>query len=109
MPWQSRNQHAYYYRSIRCQGRVRRVYCGTGFAGRLAAELDARRRAEQQAQKLLRAAQRDMLQRAIDWNRELSRRCEVLAAAVLLVAGYHSPSRHPWRSWRHGRQILGQT
>jgi hypothetical protein len=39
-------------------------------------------------------------------TQELCRAGALLAAATLLVAGYHRPSRHSWSIWRDGRRTL---
>jgi len=106
MAWQKRGKRAYYYHSVRQGGRVRRVYHGTGPTGQLAAAVDALRRAERQAEEAARRAAKDQLDFAGKLTQDLSRGCELLAAATLLVGGYHRPSRHNWRIWRHGRRTL---
>src|SRR5262245_23588197 len=102
MAWERRSARTYYYRSIRQEGRGEKVYHGNGPVGRLAAALDTLRRTEQRAEAEARKAHRDRLDVAMTLTRDLSGGCEVLAAATLLAAGYHRPSRHPWRTWRHG-------
>src|SRR5262249_9085371 len=106
MAWEKHGRRSYYYRSVRRAGKVVKVYHGTGPVGRLAAEVDALRRAEQRAEADARKAQQDGLDAAVKLTRDLSAECELLAAATLLAAGYHRASRHPWRMWRHGRRAL---
>src|SRR5262245_45454407 len=109
MAWEKHGRRSYYYRSVRRAGKVVKVYHGTGPVGRLAAEVDALRRAEQRAKAEDRKAQNDRLDAAMTLTCDLGRGCEVLAAATLLAAGFHRPSRHPWRIWRDGRRALAPT
>jgi hypothetical protein len=109
MAWEKYGRRRYYYRSVRRGGKVNKVYYGAGPAGQLAAAVDTLRRAEQRAEANARKAQKDRLDAAVTLTRDLSGGCEVLAAATLLTAGYHRPSRHPWRIWRDGRRALAPT
>src|SRR5687767_8129111 len=106
MAWVKRGERSYFYRSVRSQGRVTKEYYGTGPAGQLAANADALRQAERRAAAEDRRAAQDRLNAALTLTRDLSRGCELLAAATLLAAGYHRPSRHAWRIWRHGRRTI---
>ena len=106
MAWVKRGERAYFYRSVRSQGRVTKEYHGAGPAGQLAANADALRQAERKASAQDRRAAQDRLDAALALTRDLSRGCELLAAATLLAAGYHRPSRHAWRTWRNGRRAL---
>ncbi len=106
MAWEKRGKRTYYYRCIRSEGKVKKVYYGTGPVGRVAANIDAVRRAERQAAQQAMKVQADRLDAAVALTRELGRACELLTAATLLAAGFHRPSRHPWRRWRHGRKVL---
>src|SRR5262245_32591390 len=89
MAWVNHGKRAYFYHTFRSQGRVRQLYLGAGPAGRFAAHADALFRAERRAAEQDRRAARDRLEVALSLTRELSRGCELLAAATLLVAGYH--------------------
>ena len=106
MAWEKHGERSYFYRSVRRDGKVVKVYHGTGPVGRLAAEVDALRRAERQAAADARKAQKDRLDVAMTVTRDLSEARDLLAAATLLAAGYHRPSRHQWRIWRNGRRTL---
>jgi hypothetical protein len=108
MAWEKRDVgQAYYYRSVRRDGKVVKVYYGGGTAGRLAAEADARRRAERRAAAAAARASEAHLAALMLLNAVLSERCQRLAAASLLAAGYRRPARHNWRAWRDGRRTLG--
>src|SRR5262245_54971646 len=109
MAWERYGQRRYYYRSVRRDGKVKKLYYGAGFVGRLAAAVDALRHAERQAEEAARRAVKDRLDIAVRVTCDLSRGCELLAAATLLAAGYHRASRHPWRPWRDGRRALAPT
>jgi hypothetical protein len=106
MAWEKYGERRYYYRSVRRDGQVKKLYYGAGPTGQLAAAVDALRRAERQAEEAVRRAARDRLDAALALTRDLSRGCELLAAATLLAAGLHRPSRHPWRIWRDGHKVL---
>jgi hypothetical protein len=106
MAWEKRGARTYFYRSVRCDGKVKKLYYGSGPTGRLAANADALRRAERvAAEQALRAA-KDQLNEAVRLTHELNRCCDLLAAAMLLAAGFHRPGRHTWRRWRNGRRTL---
>jgi hypothetical protein len=107
--WEKRGDRTYFYRTIRSEGRVRKLYYGTGPVGQLAAEVDALGRTERKAEKETLRAARVRLDAAMFMTQQLSRVCELLAAASLLTAGFHRPARHAWRRWRHGRKALGNT
>src|SRR5437763_779615 len=100
MAWEKRGNRRYFYRSVRCDGKVKRLYCGTGDVGNLVASADALRRAERWAAEEARRAERDQLEAAVGVTRDLTRCGALLAAATLLAAGFHRPSRQPWRTWR---------
>ena len=106
MAWEKYGARRYYYRCVRRDGAVKKLYYGAGATGQLAAEVDALRRAERQAEADARKARKDRLDAAVTLTQDLSRGCDLLAAATLLVAGYHRPSRHLWRIWRDGRRTL---
>jgi hypothetical protein len=106
--WEKRGTRKYFYRSVRTGGRVRKLYYGAGLVGELAASVDALRRAERRAVEQALREERTRLDAAAALTRDLSRGCELLAAATLLTAGFHRPCRHDWRVWRDGRRALNQ-
>jgi hypothetical protein len=106
MAWETRGGKKYFYRSIRQDGRVKKIYYGRGPVGTFAANAEALRRAERAANEEAMRAERNRLDIALALTQELNRRCELLAAAALLAVGFHRPSRHTWRLWKHGRRIL---
>ena len=97
MPWETRLRgYAYYTRTRREGGRSIREYIGTGQEARRAADEDAARRRQVEAD---RDAARDLAEDV----QTLSELAELLARAALLAAGYHRPNRGPWRKRRAPR------
>jgi hypothetical protein len=109
MAWECRGKRKYFYRSVRREGRVRKEYYGSGEVGKLAAEVEAFRRAEREAQRNEARVKSGLLQIALSRTRELTQMCVLLASTALLGAGFHRPSRHKWRSWRDGRNTIKQS
>ena len=109
MAWVKRGEKAYFYRSVRREGRSEKVYYGGGPTAQFAAATDALHRAEHKAEMEALKAQKDQLDAALAMTRSLGEGCELLTAAALLTAGYHRPRRHSWRKWRHGRKTLNQS
>jgi hypothetical protein len=104
MGWERHGERQYYYRSVRRGGRVTKVYCGGGALGRIAAELDARRREEREAGRAALGAERVRVEEAQALSRRLDRECGLLTEAVLLVSGFHRPNRVQWRRWHAARR-----
>jgi hypothetical protein len=97
MAWESHGRRAYYYRSFRRAGKAVKVYCGTGVTGRVAAAVDARRRAEREAGRAALLNEQARLAEVEVLTRQFQGHCELLAEAALLAAGFHRPGRHQWR------------
>jgi len=92
----------YYYRSVRIDGKPRRIYVGTGITAQVAAEEDRKAR---QARKLERktAEQLRAEHTQLDVNlAELHRLGDALGRAALYAAGYH---QHCCGDWRPKRDI----
>jgi hypothetical protein len=104
MAWEKRGRRTYFYRSVRTGRRTRKVYCGGGAVGQMAAAADARRREQRQADLVARQAKAAHLQEVEGLARELRARCQLLADAVLLVSGFHRPYRLAWRTWHAARR-----
>src|SRR5262245_26382578 len=104
MVWEKRGKAWFYYRSARAAGRVKKVYCGGGTLGCIAAELDVRRRDERQAALIALAGKRARLQEIQALARRLDAECALLLEAALLVSGFHRPNRVPWRRWHAARR-----
>jgi hypothetical protein len=108
MGWEKRGGTKFYYRGVRVHGRVTKVYCGGGALGRAAAELDARRRDERQAQLAALAAERVRLEEVQALSGRLDAKCGLLTDAVLLVTGFHRPNRVGWRKWHAARRAAAR-
>ena len=90
----------YYTRSKKINGRVVREYCGTGELAKLAAEIDAIKRADREA----RHVEKEELD-ALDASvRDLDEMADLLARAALLTAGYRQHKRGEWRRKRRGKK-----
>jgi hypothetical protein len=94
--WEARGGGRYYYRVVRDDGRVRRLYLGNGPVAELSAREAELRRAERQA----RACSRAGLEAAEAASRELAELAELLARTALVAAGYHRHDRGAWRRRR---------
>jgi hypothetical protein len=108
MGWEKRGKARFYYRGVRVAGRVKKVYCGGGALGRIAAELDARRREERQARLDALAVERVRVDEVQALSRRLDMECGLLTEAVLLVSGFHRPNRVGWRRWHAARRATAQ-
>ena len=100
MGWEQRRSRSYYYRSVRSEGRVTKEYLGSGPAADMAATIDARQREQRTARRRRAAEERA---RWADLERptsELDDLADRLAAAALLLAGYHRHDRGEWRRRR---------
>jgi hypothetical protein len=106
MGWEKHRARAYYYRSVRAGNQVRKVYCGGGDAGRAAAEADAARRRQRQADALAWLDERSRLESAAATAKFYEQMCELLTQAVLLAAGFHRLKRSPWRAWDAARAVV---
>jgi hypothetical protein len=93
----------YYTRSKKVNGRVVREYCGVGEVAELAAQMDARNRADREAEREARRAQRDELDALDAGVNELDELADLLARAALLAAGYRQHKRGEWRRKQRGR------
>lgn len=103
MAWETRRTSSglYYTRSHRRNGRVIREYVGCGAIGQLAAEQDARRRAErrQRAERI-----RTLARQLGDLETKVKvfcEACDLFTLANLLLEGYHHDKRNgTWRKKR---------
>ena len=106
MAWERRGDQSYFYRSARVGGVPKKHYCGGGVIGQIAAGTEALRRADAAAVKEEVDIQKSLVEEALRLTEDLCRTCTVVAEAAMLSAGYHRPSRHTWRAWRHGKRVL---
>jgi hypothetical protein len=89
----------YYYRSRKVNGRVVKEYVGKGPAAELTALLDRRRRQERREARLALLQERAALAHVDLLLREASELTNALAAAALLLSGWHE-HRGSWRRRR---------
>jgi hypothetical protein len=99
--WEKRGKGTYYYRSVRVNGRPRRVYLGRGAEAQEAADQAARRRAERDARQAQRQAEHERWEADDAPLRRLYRFTDLLTKAQLVLAGYYRHDRGEWR--RRGR------
>jgi hypothetical protein len=100
MAWERRGGQAYYYRSVRDGGRVKKEYLGAGeFAEALARSDEAIRRARQMERERGRAEAERLRELAAPVLRLDEAADELLRAEELVAAGFH---RHKG-VWRRGR------
>jgi hypothetical protein len=100
MAWERRWGRLYYYRSVWCDGRVKKRYFGNGPAGELAARLDAEARRNRQEPL---SAIRDLQERLRLPDAALTAleaTCALLLEATLRANGYHRPKGRAWRRRR---------
>ena len=102
MGWERRRKGpntGYYYRSVRINGRVVKVYLGRGSAGQeVAAEMEQKRLARHEAE----AAVRNEESETADADRlagELNDWADLLSAVWLITTGHHIHHRE-WRRKR---------
>jgi hypothetical protein len=102
MAWETRGHQQFYYRSRRMNGRVVKIYYGTGQRAKQAYEIDQQRQARREQD----CATRKHIQ-ALDLQTDtLNQTTRTLVKASFLVAGYHQHHRGEWRKRR--RQTITQ-
>jgi hypothetical protein len=90
----------YYTRSRKVNGRVVREYCGGGSIGQICAQMDAERRAWQEAERAALKAEKCQLEAIEEDVESLCKLADRMAHAALLAAGYHRHKRGEWRRRR---------
>ncbi len=106
MGWETRRSGGLYYtRSHRRNGRVEREYIGTGVIGQLAAEQDARRRAERRQRAEAIEARKRQLKEVEAKVEAFCGLCDLITLANLLTEGIHYDRQNgTWRTWRKSRK-----
>ena len=104
-PWERRERGGFYYtRSHKEDGRVVREYIGGGVLGEIAALEDEYKRRQREEEAASEKVERERLEDIMAPVEELSEAAEVLARAVLTVAGYRRHNRGEWRKRREPQQ-----
>jgi hypothetical protein len=104
-PWERRERGGpYYTRSRKEGGRVVREYIGGGVLGEIAALEDEYERRRRQEEATLWKEERQRLDDLTAPVEELCETADVLARAVLTVAGYRRHNRGEWRKRREPQQ-----
>jgi hypothetical protein len=106
MAWERHGDRTFFYRSVRRQGAVEKIYYGGGEAGQTAAAIHSLSQAECHAEQKIAQRERQILQDATSVLHRLNAWCDLIAAAALYAAGFHRARRHQWRSWRNGKAVL---
>ena len=110
MAWETtKTGQKYYYRGIRTGDRVKRVYVGTGDVGQIAAEHDAKKRAElasiRQSVEQLQQSLQEQIRPVRDADNYIHQTCR----AILLDAGFRQQDRHPWMRRRSRIEMIKPT
>jgi hypothetical protein len=93
-------ERGYYYRVRKEGGRVIREYFGKGKPAELMAQIDAINRADREAEREARRAEKAELDALDAGVKELDELTDLLAHAALLAAGYRQHKRGEWRRKR---------
>lgn len=103
MPWLTRGDKRYYYRSVWTPRGPRNVYMGTGSGAAAVAEADTLRRLERQRERKERGAIQAKIEQTLISVVELNENLELLTRAALVAAGFYNHARSEWRRRRHAR------
>ena len=102
MAWdRQKNGRAYYSQSRRHNGKIVRIYVGTGPAAEAIAQADAQRRAAHLHQRDQERIDRTEWANAEAVTIAAADLVARLAKATLLDAGYHQHARSSWRKRKH--------
>src|SRR5438132_1121731 len=103
MSWEVRGNRRYYRRKRRIDGRMVKVYVGTGPMAEREAELDAQRRAKREAEREAARAAEACCNEALTPVEEVTKLIDLLMRATLISEGHYQHDRGAWRTRR--RQI----
>ncbi len=109
MGWERRGKEMYYYISERRDGRVRKVYVGKGRIAAMAAANVAKRRELRIAEKAQVMEAATSVAAADQATELLSRECESLLAAMMVLAGFHQENGRTWRKRREPKSTTTRT
>ena len=105
MAWEKRERGGLYYtRSRKVNGRVVREYVGEGVLGELAAQMDALKCLQREAEVQALREECERMEALESPLVELYEAAEVLTRATLLAAGYRRHKRGEWRKKREGNK-----
>jgi hypothetical protein len=94
----------YYTRSKKINGRVVREYIGSGEEAELAAQVDAIKRTDREAEREARRVEKAELDALDAPLNELNDLADQLARAALMAAGFRQHKRGEWRKKRVNRK-----
>jgi len=101
MAWETRNGRGRYYtRSRRQNGRVVRVYLGSGDVAKLAALIDEQERARRKAETIARQADLAEMQAVEAAVADIFQLVDLATRLALVANGYHQHNRGEWRYQR---------
>ena len=97
MAWEKRGTNGpYYYRAVRVNGRVRKIYYGKALTGELAAKLDAAARRDRELRAAAARGSKERYRAALEPLHALEQCAGALMRLELVSAGYH----YNWGKWR---------
>ena len=99
MAWESRNGRRYYYRTKRVDGRVTKIYFGSGEAAQKAAEMDVAVKAIRTQEATELSTWRSGLIEVDQITTEIEAGIKLLLEAELMAMGYHK-HKGEWRRRR---------
>ena len=104
MAWEKAGRCVYYTRSSRVGGKVSRTYFGIGPEARLAAALDADKKAQRLARSEAKQAALARLESLALFTHQFDVCVAILAESELRAAGFDRPNRSEWKRRRdYGR------
>jgi len=106
MAWEIRARSKYYYRSERRDGRVVKVYCGSGARAALAAQNHASAKAARESDRSAARRLQEEFGLLDGQMMELDKEIDRFAASVLVASGLYK-HHGTWRP--HGRKYTNQT
>ena len=101
MTLERRDGRLYYYRSVRDDERVRKVYVGAGEFARICSETDVLQRTSRRAQRERERAEQERMEGLVALVEEFSEAAQVLVTAHLVAGGY----RKHKGEWRRARSV----
>jgi hypothetical protein len=99
MAWERRGSNLYYYQSQRLDGRVLKKYVGTGEVAQAIARADETIRRSRVARSERARVELEEAKTLASAGQELWEAADILAAAQLVAAGYHT-HKGEWRMRR---------